>query len=329
MKIIQQALKFFFAYVARIYSCARWRKLAFSMKFIEQFIEFLFTDFIVGFILARLFFFGGWRSTLSMQGIEQSFEFGFSNFFRAIGCGQSLSLFLIKHGFKFLLDSISRFGKFHRHGLRFATRSSRLNCSYSGFCTGKSFQSLNELRICRLRIIARTDLGKHLIDDIDDLQNDIHQIGSNLTIALTQNIENIFGAMTDFNQRVDCQKTGAAFNSMKTAKNGIEQFEIVWRLFQFDELLTQQLENFTGLDQEIRGPPRSAPANSRAARAEATRLNASGAVSRSGRLKYLGIPKCTASSSTQRSMRSRGSCETPHNDASVRSAINSSTDRPK
>ena len=76
-------------------------------------------------------------------------------------------------------------------------------------------------------------------------------------------------------------------------------------------------------------PDWSIPGNCCAAVAEAINEKASGTVSRSGRSKYFGIPKCTSSSSTQRSMRSRGSCETPHIEANVKSATKSATDIPK
>src|SRR5690606_23756864 len=64
-------------------------------------------------------------------------------------------------------------------------------------------------------------------------------------------IEQILGAMTDRNQRLQVEETGAALDRVETAEDSVQKLAVVGRLLQIDQLLLQRLENLASFDQEI------------------------------------------------------------------------------
>ena len=56
------------------------------------------------------------------------------------------------------------------------------------------------------------------MQDIEHAQEHVHQARVEYAIPLAQYIENVFGAMTNRNHRMQSQEPGAALDRMKSAK---------------------------------------------------------------------------------------------------------------
>ena len=95
------------------------------------------------------------------------------------------------------------------------------------------------------------DTGKHRIYRINNLQNCIHQFCIDGALSSTQNIKYVFRFVTDFNQGLDVEEAGTAFNRMETTENGIKQVWIFRRLLKIHQLLIELFENFTALYKKV------------------------------------------------------------------------------
>ena len=73
----------------------------------------------------------------------------------------------------------------------------------------------------RCRHFATLNFGKHSVYYIENLQHGIHQVRINATLAISQYIEYIFGAVTNLNQAIQAQEAGATFNGVESAKYGV------------------------------------------------------------------------------------------------------------
>src|SRR5690606_635104 len=94
-------------------------------------------------------------------------------------------------------------------------------------------------------------LDEHAVDAVQRLEHHVHQLGINLTLALAQDVEDVFGYMTAGYQRIQLQEAGATLDGMEATEDGIEQIGIAGAAFQFHQLLRQQLQNLPGLHQKI------------------------------------------------------------------------------
>src|SRR3569832_479989 len=104
---------------------------------------------------------------------------------------------------------------------------------------------------CRRRVLARAHRIHHVVDDIEYLQHRVYEGGIDLTLSLTQCIEDVFRAMADVYERRDVQEPGPALHRVKTAKDRIQQILIGRPLFELDQLLAQRIQYLSGLDQKV------------------------------------------------------------------------------
>ncbi len=95
------------------------------------------------------------------------------------------------------------------------------------------------------------NLGEHDIDGIQRLQDHIHQLRSNGSLAITQDIEHVFRTVAYINQFTERQKTCPPFHGMETAKDGIQQVLVIGPLFQVDQLFRQLFQYFGCFDQKV------------------------------------------------------------------------------
>ncbi len=70
-------------------------------------------------------------------------------------------------------------------------------------------------------------------------------------LPLTQYVEHVFSPVTDLHQIVDTEKSRSTLDSVEAAKHGIEQFRIIWTLFEIHQLLIKLLQDFTRLQEKV------------------------------------------------------------------------------
>jgi len=74
---------------------------------------------------------------------------------------------------------------------------------------------------------------------INRLQDGIQQQLIHLTLAAAQEIENIFGRVTEVDHRPEVEEPGTAFNRVERPEDGVEQVLIIRTLLHLDQLFTQ------------------------------------------------------------------------------------------
>ncbi|CAJ1810275.1 hypothetical protein NX85_19035 [Aeromonas salmonicida subsp. salmonicida] len=252
------------------------------MQLIKQTLELIVIDKFVDFFLyrrQRVDLEGAAMLTLTMQLVEQGFElvvgdvtgagqYGIGNRGRRpASTMQFIEQTLELIGRDFIDGAATIDGQWCSNRLGFGNHDSSLNQFFPMgrgiIASGGSQQLLLPLGLaelmqimqdfggCRAWWFAILHLGKHHIDGVQCLQNNIHQLGSDGSLAIAQDVEHVFGTVTDVYQFSQREKTGAAFNGMKASKYGIQQILVIGSLFQVDQLFGQLFQYFGCFDQKV------------------------------------------------------------------------------
>ncbi|MNS37461.1 hypothetical protein D3C72_696770 [compost metagenome] len=102
-------------------------------------------------------------------------------------------------------------------------------------------QQIGRGRAGRLPVLH---LGKHDVDGIKGLQNDIHQLGTEGSLAVAQHVEQVLGTVADVHQLGQGEETRSPLDGMEAAKDGIQQILVIGPLFQVDQLFRQLFQYF-------------------------------------------------------------------------------------
>ncbi|KPZ30123.1 hypothetical protein AN901_203909 [Pseudomonas syringae pv. theae] len=101
---------------------------------------------------------------------------------------------------------------------------------------GQASQRRQQFRRRRSHVSPFTYLTEHAVDRVQSFQDHIHQFGINAPLTLTKDVEHVLGDVAALHQLMELEEAGAAFYSVKTAKNCIEQISIIRSAFQLDQL---------------------------------------------------------------------------------------------
>ena len=86
---------------------------------------------------------------------------------------------------------------------------------------------------------------------IQSLKDNVHQLGINAALTLTQDIEHVFGNVAALNKGVQLEEACPSLYRVESTEDGVEKIHIIRAAFEFHQLLGQQFENLAGLYQEI------------------------------------------------------------------------------
>ena len=93
-------------------------------------------------------------------------------------------------------------------------------------------------------LFAVLDLGKHDVDGIQRLQDDIHQLGTEGPLAVAQHVEQVLGTVTDIHQFGEGEEARSPLDGVEAAEDGVQQVLVIGPLFQVDQLFRQLFQYF-------------------------------------------------------------------------------------
>ena len=91
--------------------------------------------------------------------------------------------------------------------------------------------------------LAVLHLGKHDVDGVQRLQDDVHQLGAEGPLAVAQHVEQVLGAVADVHQLGQGEEA-SPLDGMEAAEDGIQQILSSGRFFQVDQLFRQLFQYF-------------------------------------------------------------------------------------
>ncbi len=191
---------------------------------------------------------------LAVQLIEQGFELGVGDFIagrlalgrrcggrRCFGFGLG-GIQRVEQQLEFVIGDVPCRAFFsHRLGNRlnhlFHSRCCRLGTGRFG----QARQGRQQLRCGSGDFGALTDLAEHAVHRVQSFKHHVHQFRVDSPLTLAQDVEDVLGDVAALHQLIELEEAGAPFNSVKTAKNCIEQIRIIRPAFQLDQLFGQLL----------------------------------------------------------------------------------------
>ena len=243
-------------------------RLATAMQFIQQAFELVVVDELVHLFLYRLQR-GKIRGTavlaLAVQLIEQSLELVVRDVARAAQHGGGRHRRRLAGTVQFIQQALEFVGGNLVDGAATVDSHRRTLGDDDGFGLGfwllwggnaggtqlllpfgfaqlvQIMQQIGRGRAGRLPVLH---LGKHDVDGIKGLQNDIHQLGTEGSLAVAQHVEQVLGTVADVHQLGQGEETRSPLDGMEAAKDGIQQILVIGPLFQVDQLFRQLFQYF-------------------------------------------------------------------------------------
>ena len=108
-----------------------------------------------------------------------------------------------------------------------------------------------QLGVRWLRHLCIANRVHHLVDDIERLQDGVHQVRRDAALPLAKHVEHVLRQMTGFHQRRYREEARAALYRMKAAEDRIQQVRVIGALFQIHQLFAEQFDDLGRLNKKI------------------------------------------------------------------------------